>query len=133
MGIAHAASTPPWPGAPSFLDLPAEIRNAVYELLFKRGRRVYMPNIHAYHTKMPRPDYYPDDSEYDYEFEEDYEDTTHFYIKDRGTRLQLGNDWDSSSEVYQGVLDRLSFDLSAPADVQVRGLPWLRSRSLLTY
>jgi hypothetical protein len=73
MGIAHAAS-PASPGAPSFLDLPAEIRNAIYELLFKRGRRAYMHNIHAYYTKMPQPDYYPDDSEYEYEFEEDYED-----------------------------------------------------------
>jgi hypothetical protein len=39
------------PSRPSFLDRSAEIRNAVYEILFKRDEPVLLHNAKAYHAR----------------------------------------------------------------------------------
>jgi hypothetical protein len=53
--IPKTASNPIDPGVPSFLTiLPAEIRNSVYEILFKRDEPVLLHNTEAYHEKCPQ-------------------------------------------------------------------------------
>jgi hypothetical protein len=57
--IPKTMSSPADPDTPSFLtNLPAEIRNAVYEVLFKRDEPVLLHNAEAYHTIEPPRDIY---------------------------------------------------------------------------
>lgn len=66
------------PSEPSFLaTLPAELRNAVYEILFKRDEPVLVHNVAAYLAKEPKMD--PIETIEDFadsmrEFEERYEE-----------------------------------------------------------
>ncbi|KAF2030525.1 hypothetical protein EK21DRAFT_111838 [Setomelanomma holmii] len=53
----ETTSSPAIPDAPSFLTtLPPEIRNHVYEVLFKRDEPVLVHNKDAYHAKEPERD-----------------------------------------------------------------------------
>lgn len=50
--IPKACSAPADPSDPSFLTtLPPEIRNAVYEVLFKRNKPVLVHNVDAYYAR----------------------------------------------------------------------------------
>jgi len=54
--IAARTSSPTDPSAVSFLTkLPPEIRNYVYEILFKRGDRVLLHNVDAFHEPYHQP------------------------------------------------------------------------------
>lgn len=48
MDISKATSVPPDPRLPSFLTLPAEICNSIYELLFTRENTVLLHNARDY-------------------------------------------------------------------------------------
>ncbi|EAT81294.1 hypothetical protein SNOG_11586 [Parastagonospora nodorum SN15] len=55
--IMKTASSPADPNAPSFLtSLPPEMRNAIYEVLFKREEPVLVHNAHQYHAHEPYRD-----------------------------------------------------------------------------
>ncbi|KAI4920847.1 hypothetical protein J4E85_008962 [Alternaria conjuncta] len=56
----QATSHPANPSKPSFLELPAEIRNAVYELLFKNDGPVFLHNADAFLPRAPDLDDYDD-------------------------------------------------------------------------
>lgn len=62
--IPKTMSSPADPNAPSFLtNLPPDIRNAVYEVIFKRDRPLLIHNPEAYHAIEPSritmdPEYY---------------------------------------------------------------------------
>lgn len=53
MEIPKAASVPLDAQLPSFLTLPSEIRNQIYELLFLRDGPVYVHSLRAYHAGKP--------------------------------------------------------------------------------
>jgi hypothetical protein len=57
MQIPKRMSSPADPSKPSFLDRPAEIRNAIYEFLFKREDPVLLHNAKAYHIVPPHDRY----------------------------------------------------------------------------
>ncbi|KAG9188006.1 hypothetical protein G6011_01929 [Alternaria panax] len=85
MQIPKKLSSPADPKEPSFLDLPAEIRNQVYELLFERDEPVLLHNAKAYHAIPPQD---PHDTEAGYmtaAFDDEYENEIsqgHFFIHD---------------------------------------------------
>ena len=54
MQIPKQISSPADPKEPSFLNLPAEIRNQIYELLFTREEPVLLHNAKAYHAIPPQ-------------------------------------------------------------------------------
>jgi hypothetical protein len=54
MQIPKQMSSPADPTKPSFLDRPAEIRNAIYEILFKRDESILLHNAQAYHAMPPK-------------------------------------------------------------------------------
>jgi hypothetical protein len=55
------ASSPADPNAPSFFtSLPPEMRNAIYEVLFKHDEPVLVHNANAYHAQEPYRDDYTD-------------------------------------------------------------------------
>ena len=58
---AQVTSRPADPSEPSFLQLPAEIRNAVYELLFTNDGPVFLHNADAFFPRAPDLDDYDDD------------------------------------------------------------------------
>jgi len=57
----QVTSRPADPSKPSFLELPAEIRNAVYELLFENDGPVFLHNADAFFPRAPDLDDYDDD------------------------------------------------------------------------
>jgi hypothetical protein len=57
MQIPKRMSSPANPSKPWFLDRPAEIRNAIYEFLFKREDPVLHHNAKAYHIEPPHDKY----------------------------------------------------------------------------
>jgi hypothetical protein len=61
--VPKTMSSPNDPGAPSFLtSLPPEMRNMIYEILFKRDEPVLVHNAEAYHAEPPqRSDYYDEE------------------------------------------------------------------------
>ncbi|RYO19150.1 hypothetical protein AA0111_g10515 [Alternaria arborescens] len=59
MQIPKQVSGPADPKEPSFLSLPAEIRNWIYELLFTRDEPVLLHNAKAYHATLPEDLYTP--------------------------------------------------------------------------
>jgi len=61
MAPTQVTSHPTDPSIPSFLGLPAEIRNAVYELLFKNDGPVFLHNADAFFPQAPDLDDYDDD------------------------------------------------------------------------
>ncbi|KAI8933697.1 hypothetical protein NX059_009415 [Plenodomus lindquistii] len=66
MRIQKTLSAPADPGEPSFLTtLPAEIRNMIYEIMFKRDGHVLLHNSAAYHDKKPHR--HPTTSQADHE------------------------------------------------------------------
>lgn len=63
--IANTAAQPHDPNAPSFITtLPAEIRNAIYEILFKRDEPVLVHNVTAYHAQEPDSAWYNDPEDF---------------------------------------------------------------------
>jgi len=63
--IPKTMSTPADPSAPSPLtSLPPEMRNAVYEVLFKRDELVLIHNAEAYHSKPPDRSECADDKDF---------------------------------------------------------------------
>lgn len=75
--IPKTASEPTNPDAPSFLThLPPEMRNAIYEVLFKRDKPVLVHNASVYHTDEPEQENSRDVSEFTermHHFDEVYE------------------------------------------------------------
>jgi len=55
MEIPQTASIPPNNDRPSFLTLPAEIRNMIYGLLFERDGPVMIHNVRGYYAQKPTP------------------------------------------------------------------------------
>ena len=53
MEISRTASVPPNNDRPSFLTLPAEIRNMIYGLLFERDGPVMIHNVRGYYAQKP--------------------------------------------------------------------------------
>ena len=62
MQIPKRMSSPAGPSKPSFLDHPAEIRNAIYEHLFKRDEPVLLHSAKAYHAETPECPRYAGDA-----------------------------------------------------------------------
>jgi hypothetical protein len=54
MQIPKRDSRPADPSEPSFLDRPGEIRNLIYDQVFKRGEPILLHNIDAYHAVEPK-------------------------------------------------------------------------------
>ncbi|KAI4673971.1 uncharacterized protein J4E88_008438 [Alternaria novae-zelandiae] len=54
MQIPKRDSHPADPSEPSFLDRPGEIRNLIYEQLFKRAEPILLHNTDAYHAVEPK-------------------------------------------------------------------------------
>jgi len=54
MQIPKQDSHPADPSEPSFLDRPGEIRNLIYEQLFKRAEPILLHNTDAYHAVEPK-------------------------------------------------------------------------------
>ncbi|CAN9315448.1 unnamed protein product [Alternaria sp. RS040] len=59
MQIPKQVSSPADPKEPSFLNLPAEIRNRIYEFLFTRDEPVLLHNAKAYHAVPPKDSHDP--------------------------------------------------------------------------
>ena len=57
----QVTSHPADPSRPSVLELPAEIRNAIYELLFENDGFVFLHNADAFFPRAPDLDDYDDD------------------------------------------------------------------------
>ena len=57
----QVTSHPADPTKPSFLELPAEMRNSIYELLFKNDTPVFLHNADAFFPRAPDLDDYDDD------------------------------------------------------------------------
>ncbi|KAI4640444.1 hypothetical protein J4E93_008650 [Alternaria ventricosa] len=64
MQIPKRDSHPADPSEPSFLDRPGEIRNLIYEQLFKRAKPILLHNTDAYHAVEPKRRNYETDQEF---------------------------------------------------------------------
>lgn len=73
MQIPKRVSSPADPNEPSFLNLPAEIRNRIYELLFTRDEPVLLHNAKAYHAIPPQAPHHPYRNELTAAFDDEYE------------------------------------------------------------
>jgi hypothetical protein len=59
--IPKTTSSPADPGTASFLTtLPPEIRNAIYEVMFKHEKPILLHNAKAYHARPPETELYSD-------------------------------------------------------------------------
>ncbi|CAN9172883.1 unnamed protein product [Alternaria alternata] len=88
MQIPKQVSSPADPKEPSFLNLPAEIRNRIYELLFTRDEPVLLHNAKAYHAISPQDSHHPHWSDLRAAFDDAYDNEINqgqFFVHDLQT------------------------------------------------
>ncbi|KAF1851533.1 uncharacterized protein K460DRAFT_298660 [Cucurbitaria berberidis CBS 394.84] len=94
MQIPKTMSSLADPAAPSFLTtLPPEIRNGIYEILFKREEPVLLHNAEAYHVIEPPREHYPLDTLFQDAMDE-YHETF---------ETEIGGDVDFKHNFHEGL------------------------------
>ncbi|KAH6642850.1 hypothetical protein C7974DRAFT_111796 [Boeremia exigua] len=105
MEIPRTISGPIDPGITSFLDLPAELRGLIYDLLFKRDASVFLHNRDAYYAELPL---------------NHHESTTRWSDYAREFSLDQGDPMVLSRKNYQLLIEQERWEFERSADFQHR-------------